>query len=174
MHPQSPCELLKCDRFESEVLTMPPDSLVYACLYTHYLHSVLPLWSILHCHSILMSAVLLWLKCSHLQTGVTPLFITCDNGHLLVVECLIAAKANVNTPKEVGCFSITWCRSIRLYHLTLKWCIQIAVMGDGRGAIARFSCPSTGVATLVLLLISLGHGTCKSCCQAFFYWQNEF
>ena len=84
------------------------------------------------------------------------------------------SKANVNTPKEVGCFSITWCRSIRLYHLTLKWCIQIAVMGDGRGAIARFSCPSIGVATLVLLLISLGHGTCKSCCQAFFYWQNEF
>ena len=38
----------------------------------------------------------------HLQYGATPLYIACQNGHLPVVEHLIAAKANVNTPDEVG------------------------------------------------------------------------
>ena len=36
-----------------------------------------------------------------MQGGVTPLFIVCQKGHLPVVEQLIAAKADVNVPKEV-------------------------------------------------------------------------
>ena len=50
-------------------------------------------------------AVLLWCNHSndlHLQTGATPLLIACQKGHLPVVEYLIAAKADVNTPSKVG------------------------------------------------------------------------
>ena len=42
----------------------------------------------------------------HLQDGATPLFIACQEGHLPVVKHLIAAKADVNTSKEVGCLPL--------------------------------------------------------------------
>ena len=38
----------------------------------------------------------------YLQDGAAPLFVACQNGHLPVVKCLIEAKADVNTPTEVG------------------------------------------------------------------------
>ena len=41
----------------------------------------------------------------HLQDGATPLYIACQEGHLPVVKHLIAAKADVNCPREVGCSS---------------------------------------------------------------------
>ena len=39
----------------------------------------------------------------YFQNGMTPLFITCWGGYLSVLEHLIAAKANINTPKKVSC-----------------------------------------------------------------------
>ena len=43
----------------------------------------------------------------YLQDGTTPLYIACWNGHLPVVECLIVAKADVNTAREVSYFTTT-------------------------------------------------------------------
>ena len=43
----------------------------------------------------------------HLQDGATPLYIACQNGHILVIEQLIAAKADVNIPREVGAITTT-------------------------------------------------------------------
>lgn len=37
----------------------------------------------------------------HLQDGTIPLWIACQNGHLPVVQYLIAANADVNHPDEV-------------------------------------------------------------------------
>ena len=37
-----------------------------------------------------------------MQDGATPLFIACEKGNLPVIECLITANANVNTPMKVG------------------------------------------------------------------------
>ena len=42
-----------------------------------------------------------------MQNGATALYIACQNGHLPAVERLIAAKADVNTAKEVGYFTTT-------------------------------------------------------------------
>lgn len=41
----------------------------------------------------------------HLQVGATSLLIGCQKGHLPVVKLLIEAKANVNKPMEVGCYT---------------------------------------------------------------------
>ena len=38
----------------------------------------------------------------YLQDNTTPIWIASQNGHLPVVEHLIAAKADINTPDEVG------------------------------------------------------------------------
>ena len=38
----------------------------------------------------------------YLQDGATPLYIACQNGHLPVVERLIAAKADVNRQRKVS------------------------------------------------------------------------
>ena len=37
----------------------------------------------------------------YLQHGATPLYITCRNGHVAVVEKLIAAKAEVNCQRSI-------------------------------------------------------------------------
>jgi len=47
----------------------------------------------------------LLLNVLHIQDGATPLHIACLEGYLPVVERLIAAKADVNIPMEVGCLS---------------------------------------------------------------------
>ena len=50
------------------------------------------------------SAMFLWWylwTVLYLQNGGTPLYIACQEGHLLIVERLIAAKADVNHQKKV-------------------------------------------------------------------------
>ena len=42
------------------------------------------------------------LKCFSPQDGATPLFIASHKGHLPVVQCLIAAEADVNSPMKVS------------------------------------------------------------------------
>ena len=48
------------------------------------------------------TVLLLLLNVLHIQDGATPLSIACLEGHHPVVECLIAAMADVNIPLEVG------------------------------------------------------------------------
>ena len=42
----------------------------------------------------------------HLQDGATPLYIACQEGHLPVVEQLIAAKVDVDCQKKVCYLSL--------------------------------------------------------------------
>ena len=54
------------------------------------------------CVCVYCCVIVLSLKCSFIQDGWTPLFTTCQKGHLPVVERLIAAKADVNHQKTVS------------------------------------------------------------------------
>ena len=53
------------------------------------------------------SVIMLLLNAVHLQDSATPLYLACQEGHLPVVQHLIGAKADVNTPKKVGCIPAT-------------------------------------------------------------------
>ena len=44
-----------------------------------------------------------WLIILHSQNGWTPLHFAAQNGHVLVVEALIAAGADVSAISEVNC-----------------------------------------------------------------------
>ena len=49
---------------------------------------------------------MLWFCVLFVQTGATPLHVACKEGHLPVVEYLIAVNADLNTQMEVGCLPL--------------------------------------------------------------------
>ncbi len=55
------------------------------------------------------------------QTGATALYIAAQNGHLRVVELLIAAMARVDVQTEVR-FNCSYDRIIMMHICTMTWC----------------------------------------------------
>ncbi len=55
------------------------------------------------------------------QTGTTALYVAAQNGHLRVVELLIAAMARVDVQEEVR-FNCSYDRIIMMHICTMTWC----------------------------------------------------
>ena len=73
------------------------------CTVIYYAQGVC-LFYILHVFILNVYCVHTQIGCTitHLQDGWTPLFIACHEGHVSVVEHLIAAKAHINHQDEVN------------------------------------------------------------------------
>ena len=87
----------------------------------------------LNCNVEYCYVVMIWSL--HFQTGATPLYVACQEGHLSVVEQLIAAKAVVNTSRKVGYLGVSVISKVQLrdcskhsakvhhqLHLDIYWC----------------------------------------------------
>ena len=66
----------------------------------------------LNCNVEYCYVVMIWSL--HFQTGATPLYVACQEGHLSVVEQLIAAKAVVNTSRKVGYLGVSVISKVQL------------------------------------------------------------